>query len=136
MKKSVVCSVLMFLAFPFALQAQTSPATSYIVIFRPNRRIGSLGKFPVTIDGRRAAKLANGSYFKLDVVSGEHILTVNPNRPPLRISVSPGDTAYIRARVVMAGFFKRAQMRLMLSDQREEKSALPKLKPLQKKFIY
>ena len=74
--KRWVLGVVLFLVAAFTLPAMASDSGNAIVyVYRPHRFTASAKRPSIYVDGREIGRLHNGTYIKLDVTPGHHLLT-------------------------------------------------------------
>jgi len=74
--KRRVLGVILSLVAAFTLPAMASDSGNAIVyVYRPHRFTASAKRPSIYVDGREIGRLHNGTYLKLDVAPGHHLLT-------------------------------------------------------------
>jgi hypothetical protein len=114
-------------ALPGGLQAP-SEGMGQIVFFRPSKFVGGAIGYKVRENDTELGKLANGSYFVVQVAPGPHAYVVHSEaKDVLNIEVEAGETYYVIGGVTMGVLAGRPN--LSPSDEATFAGIVAKLKP-------
>lgn len=114
-------------ALPGGLQAP-SEGMGQIVFFRPSKFVGGAIGYKVRENDTELGKLANGSYFVVQVAPGPHAYVVHSEaKDVLNIEVEAGETYYVIGGVTMGVLAGRPN--LSPSDEATFAGIVGKLKP-------
>jgi hypothetical protein len=101
-----------------------------IIVYRPEKFVGSVLKPSVYVDGKQVGRLSNGHYFSLQLSAGKHDFESSMKASPLEVDVKAGDTVYLQMIIIPGGL--RGGGRLIQASPDDAKTALATLKPMDK----
>ncbi len=110
----VACAVLMGCSAsgPMFVPLGNMPSDQGIIyVYRPSTFVGSAIRPKLEIDGQLICKLPNGGYYAHICDPGEVVVMAKTEvRKDLTIRVKPGETYYVRMRIIMGVFMGRPEL--------------------------
>ena len=128
--KTILVAVVLAASLSYHVPALAQDGT--VIVYRPNKYVGSALKPSVYVDGNQVGRLKNGRYLSVRLAPGKHSFESSMKKEPaLEVEVKPSETVYLEM-VLLPGTW-RGGGRLVPVSQEDAKSALLKLKPLDDK---
>ena len=85
--------------------AASTDANAVLLFYRESRFIGAALRPSIFVDDMEVAWISSGSYFKVPVAPGDHVIYADEKDSALTFPTEPGKTYYFRVGV-RAGLFK------------------------------